>query len=233
MASKRFPGKALALIHGREMIRHVYANTKAYKRFDRIVVATDEPRIKSLIEADGGEVWYSQVPFRNGTERCAAAAGELSCDIVVNVQGDEVSLAPEQIDATVRMIELDIALHMSTLAFPISDDDLDDPNLVKVAVSEHGRAIDFSRQPIMRAERKIVNYGHAGVYVFRKDFLMTYARLEPTPRELSESLEQLRVLESGFAIGVAILDQPMLSVNTPEDLKIANQRLTDEGGATR
>jgi 3-deoxy-manno-octulosonate cytidylyltransferase (CMP-KDO synthetase) len=198
-------------------------------------VATDDLKIRALIETAGGEVFYSDAPFRNGSERCAAAVAQIDCDIVVNIQGDEVMIEPEHIDAAVRFLEARPELQMSTIAFPIAGPAVDraDKNLVKVAVDANGCAIDFSRQPINTIGAANRDYGHAGIYVYRKDFLLRYAQLPPTPRETAESLEQLRVLESGYSIGVTIIDKPLLSVNSPEDLEIANNLLRDEGGINR
>lgn len=217
------------------MVLYVYRCARRYRRFYRLLVATDDHQIRHLIEADGGQVYFSEEPFRNGSERCAAAIANIDCHIVVNVQGDEVMIEPEHIDATVRLLEADPALPMATVAFPLTGGLVDrkDPNLVKVAIDAAGRARDFSRQPINLRGKEIRSYGHAGIYVYRKEFLLKYAQLSPTPREQAESLEQLRVLESSFPIGVAIIDKTLLSVNSPEDLTIANQMLRDEGGSVR
>lgn len=217
------------------MVLYVFERVRQYERFAQLLVATDDLEIRRLIETAGGRVFFSEEPFRNGSERCAAAVRDIDCEIVVNVQGDEVMIEPEYVDRAVTMLEQDRGLVMSTLAFPIAGELVDsrDRNLVKVAVDQADRARDFSRQPINLVGEKIVNYGHAGVYVYRKEFLLKYAQLSPTPREQSESLEQLRVLESGFPIGVAIIDKPLLSVNSPEDLAIANKLLRDEGGTVR
>ncbi len=235
LGSKRLPGKALARIAGVEMVLYVYRRARKYARFDRLIVATDDLRIRELIEAEKGETYFSDAPFRNGSERCAAAVAEIDCDIVVNIQGDEVMIEPEHIDAAVRLLETRPELPMSTVAFQITGPDFDreDKNLVKVSVDERGCAIDFSRQPINTISAANSGYGHAGVYVYRKDFLLRYAQLPPTPRETAESLEQLRVLESDFSIGVVIIDKSLLSVNSPEDLAIANNLLRDEGGNNR
>ncbi len=217
------------------MVVYVFRRARKYARFDRMIVATDDFKIRELVAADNGEVYFSEVPFRNGSERCAAAVAEIDCDLVVNIQGDEVMIEPEHIDAAVRLLEARPELPMSTVAFPIAGPAADrgDKNLVKVSVNQQGCAIDFSRQPINTVGAANSDYGHAGIYVYRKDFLLCYAQLPPTPRETAESLEQLRVLESGYSIGVATIDKPLLSVNSPEDLEIANNLLRDEGGFNR
>ncbi len=231
LASRRFPGKALAMVNGKSMILHVWERVRAYSRLNRLIVATDDQSIRQLIEGQGGEVFYSTEIFRNGSERCAAAVADLDCDICIDIQGDEVTITPEQLDRTVCVLENDRTLQVATAGFPVlQSGDLDDCNLVKVAVDSRGYAIDFSRRPITEKGRKITNYGHAGIYVYRKEFLLKYVQLPQTTREVSESLEQLRILEHGHKIGVAIINKPLLSVNTPEDLVLANKVLSEERG---
>lgn len=231
LASSRFPGKALALVNGRAMILHVWERVRSYRRFQQLIVATDDESIRRLIASHGGEVFVSTLPFNNGSERCAAAVADIDCDICIDIQGDEITITPEQLERTVKVLENDRSLQIATAGFPLlQNDDLGDRNLVKMAVDASGYAIDFSRRPITRAGERIVNYGHAGIYVYRKDFLLKYPELPRTPREIDESLEQLRILEHGYKIGVAIINKPLLSVNTPEDLVIANKVLSEEGG---
>lgn len=213
------------------MILHVWERVRSYKRFERLIVATDDETIRQLIVQNGGEVVLSSEPFRNGSERCAAAVANIQCDICIDIQGDEITITPEQLERTVKVLENNTSLQIATAGFPIlQSEDLDDRNLVKVAVDSSGYAIDFSRQPITISGQRINNYGHAGIYVYRKDFLINYARLLQTPREIAESLEQLRILEHGHKIGVAIINKPLLSVNTPEDLLLANKMLSEERG---
>ncbi len=221
----------MALINGRPMILHVWERVRTYKRFERLIVATDDETIRQLIISKGGEVVLSREPFRNGSERCSATVANIDCDICIDIQGDEITITPEQLERTVKVLENEKTLQVATAGFPIlQSEDLDDRNLVKVAVDAHGNAIDFSRQPITISGQRINNYGHAGIYVYRRDFLINYARLPQTPREIAESLEQLRILEHGHKIGVAIINKPLLSVNTPEDLVLANKLLSEERG---
>lgn len=231
LASSRFPGKALAPINGRPMILHVWERVRKYHRLGRLIVATDDDTIRELIAQSGGEVVLSSAPFRNGSERCAATVADIDCDICIDIQGDEITITPEQLERTVKVLENDASLKVATAGFPIlQSEDLNDRNLVKVAIDPSGYAIDFSRQPITISGQRINNYGHAGIYVYRKDFLISYAHLPQTPREIAESLEQLRILEYGHKIGVAIINKPLLSVNTPEDLVLANKLLSEERG---
>lgn len=213
------------------MVLHVWERVSAYSRLERLIVATDDESISQLIVHNGGEVVLSSEPFKNGSERCASAITEIDCDVCIDIQGDEISIRPEQLERTVQVLENNPDLKVATAAFPIPQaEHLGDPNLVKVAVDVSGCAIDFSRKPITIAGQNITNYGHAGIYVYRKDFLIEYARLPQTSREIAESLEQLRILEHGHKIGVAIINKPLLSVNTPEDLALANRVFSQEGG---
>ena len=231
LASSRFPGKALAKVNGKEMVLHVWERVRSFSRFDRVIVATDDEAIRLLIEKHGGEVFFSLEPYRNGSERCAAAVAAVDCDICVDIQGDEVTITPEQLERVVQVLEVNLTVDVATAAFPLlQKTDLDDRNLVKVAIDATGLAIDFSRQPISKAGARLTNYGHAGIYAYRKKFLLKYTQLTQTPREIAESLEQLRILEHGHKIGVAIINKPLLSVNTPADLELANKVLSEERG---
>jgi 3-deoxy-manno-octulosonate cytidylyltransferase (CMP-KDO synthetase) len=232
LGSTRFPGKGLAKLAGKELVLHTFDGARQYGRFERLIVATDDRQIEQLIRDYGGEVFYSKQPFRNGSERCAAAIADVNCDICVNIQGDEVFVTAAVIAETVRVLELNDTLTVSTAVFPITDPhDLEDRNLVKVALAENDVAIKFSRQPISsKSGAATANFGHVGIYAYRKDFLMMYTALAPTSGEIAESLEQLRILESGFAIGAARLERPLISINTPEDLLEASKILSQEGG---
>lgn len=230
--SSRFPEKGLAKLNGKEIVLHVYERAKSYSRFTRLLVATDDHRIEELVSHHGGEVFFSEIPYRNGSERAAAAIADIDCEICVNVQGDEVFITPEAIDAVVTRLERELALPAATAAFPIvGQSDLEDRNLVKVAVDSQDHAIIFSRNPIITSDGSLrTDFGHAGIYAYRRDFLMKYATLPPTAGETQESLEQLRILESGYQIGVAFLDRPLLSINTPEDLELASKAFSNERG---
>ena len=232
LGSSRFPGKGLAKLEGKELILHTLDGARQYSDLQRLIVATDDRTIEQLITAHSGEVFYSEKPFRNGSERCAAAVANIDCDICVNIQGDEVFVNSDIIGRTVRILEWISELPVATAVFSIANpNELADHNLVKVTLDENDRAIRFSRQPITAdSGTALVNYGHVGIYAYRKDFLMMYATLSPTAGEIAESLEQLRILESGFPIGAARLDAPVVSINTPEDLLAASKILSQERG---
>lgn len=232
LGSSRFPGKGLAKLKGKELILHTLDGALQYSDFQRLIVATDDRTIEELVTARGGEVFYSEKPFRNGSERCAAAVANIDCDICVNIQGDEVFINGVVIGRTVRILEWNSELPVATAVFSIADpNELIDRNLVKVTLDENDRAIRFSRQPITtESGAAVVNYGHVGIYAYKKDFLTMYAVLSPTAGEIAESLEQLRILESGFPIGAARVDTPIMSINTPEDLVAASKILSQERG---
>lgn len=230
--SSRFPEKGLAILNGKEIVLHVFERARTYLRFARLIVATDDRRIKDLIESHGGEVFFSPDPYRNGSERAAAAIANSDCDICVDIQGDEVFITSEIIDRTVAVLENNTSLPVATAAFPIiGESEVLDRNLVKVTVDESGRAIIFSRKPITNnGDVVLKNFGHAGIYAYRREFLLKYTTLPQTPGEIAESLEQLRILESGYQMGVAFLDRPLISINTPDDLILASKALSAERG---
>jgi 3-deoxy-manno-octulosonate cytidylyltransferase (CMP-KDO synthetase) len=228
--SRRFPGKGLAKLADKEIILHVYDRAAQYRRFSRLIVATDNQQISSLIKKHGGEVFFSEQRFRNGSERVAAAVKDCDCDICVNIQGDEVFITAEAIDKAVELLERQPALQVATAVFPAHNGlDLSDSNLVKVKLAPDGTAAAFSREPFSGSVAA-ANFGHVGIYAFRKRFLERYSELEPTADELAQSLEQLRILGHGYQIGAALLDKPLLAINTPLDLEKAEELLIKEGG---
>lgn len=221
-ASSRLPGKPLVDIAGHTMIEHVYRRTEQAASLDRVLVATDDARIFEAVRAFGGQVVMTSPDHPSGTDRIAEAAWHLDAEIVVNVQGDEPLLDPAEIDAVVRPLRADPALVMSTLATPLADPS--DPNVVKVVFDRDGRALYFSRWPIPYYRTgEGEHFKHIGLYGYRKEFLLRYASLEPTPLERAEALEQLRVLEHGYAIHVSISEHDAISVDTPEDLERVRQ----------
>jgi 3-deoxy-manno-octulosonate cytidylyltransferase (CMP-KDO synthetase) len=230
-ASTRFPGKALADIAGRPMIEHVYTRAQSARNVDAVIVATDDPRIADAVTNFGGAVRMTRSDHLTGTDRLAEVAAGLDCDLIVNVQGDEPLIEPHSIDAAIEPFRDEAGLMMSTACTRINDNDtLIDPNVVKVVTDVRGFALYFSRSPI--PYRRGIGgsgsgpYKHLGLYVYRREFLRTIAALEPTPMERSESLEQLRVLENGFAIKVIETRHDSIGVDTPEDLEHVRRLLT-------
>lgn len=241
-ASTRFPGKPLALLGGKPMIEHVYR--QARKALDEVYVATDDRRIYDCVVGFGGKAIMTSETCRCGTERVWEAYVKLKWgtphggenksedDVIINIQGDEPFVQPEQIRALMDCFPTEIA----TLVIPFKAEDglaaLENPNSPKVVVS-NGRAILFSRSviPYLRGvERsqwleKHTYYKHLGMYAYRADVLEKIVRLEPSPLEQAESLEQLRWLEAGYEIQVGVSETQTIGIDTPEDLESAEAAL--------
>jgi 3-deoxy-manno-octulosonate cytidylyltransferase (CMP-KDO synthetase) len=223
--STRCPGKILADIGGRPMIEHVYRRAAAARGIDAVVVATDDDRIAAAVTRFGGVVRLTEPSHRSGTDRVAEVARALRCDIVVNVQGDEPLIEPRMITDAIEAFEHDPGVTMSTLRHRITHaPDIDDPNVVKVLVDRRGDALFFARVlPLRRHDGPV--YKHIGVYAYRRDFLLKVAALAPTPLEMSESLEQLRVLEHGYRIRAVETQYDSIGVDTPEDLERVRRQM--------
>ena len=226
MGATRFPNKPLADICGRPMIQWVYERAARAESVDRVIVATCDQVIIDAVAGFGGEAVMTSDKHRSGTDRLAEAAADLDCDIIVNVQGDEPLIDPSAIDNAVEPFELEPGLNMVSLMVPIDAEAAKDPNLVKVVVGVDNYALYFSRSPIPYERKPLAGrsvYGHVGLYAYTKDFLLRFASMAPTPLEMAESLEQLRVLENGYRIKmVEIADRP-LGVDTVEDLERVRQ----------
>ena len=211
------------------MIEHVYRRASSASRAASVLVATDDARVQDAVLAFGGEVQLTERRHRNGTERLAEVARGLTCDLVVNVQGDEPLVDPLAIDLALSAFADAPTLCMSTLRTPISDpDDLHDPNVVKVVVDRDDFALYFSRAPIPHTDATSAAgpSKHIGLYVYRRDFLLRFAELEPTPLERTERLEQLRALEHGYRIKVLATTHDPIGVDTPADLERVRQIMT-------
>ncbi len=227
-ASSRFPGKPLADIWGKSMIRRVWEQASQASSVGRVVVATDDARIYEHAQGFGAEVFMTDVGHRSGTDRCAEVARQLpEADIVLNVQGDEPFVQPGQLDLLVRVLLDAPDMPIATLAKAISKaEELFSPHAVKVVFSHAGRALYFSRQPIPYVRdapqevwlQRAAFFKHLGLYAFRREALLGVAQLPVAPLEEAESLEQLRWLAHGYNIAVGITEQESLSIDTPEDL---------------
>src|SRR5713101_2335721 len=220
----RLPGKPLAEIAGRPMIRHVYERASQAASLAQVIVATDDERILAAVRAFGGEAVLTSPDHRSGTDRVAEAAEALASDVVVNIQGDEPLIEPHAIDLLVAPFESEPELSMTTLAVPIrSAAEIEDPSVVKVVLDRQGYALYFSRFPIPfyrtpHPSSLIPRLKHIGLYAYRADFLQAFSRMEPTPLEQAEALEQLRALEHGERIFVVLTEHDAISVDTPDDL---------------
>lgn len=228
-ASTRLPGKPLADIGGRPMVWRVYEQAAKARLVDEVWVATDDQRVYDAVDALGGNVVMTSPGHPSGTDRLAEAAEKILADIYVNVQGDEPLIPPELIDEAVQPLLDDSSLNMATAAVRITDaNEIADPSVVKVVLDEKGDALYFSRAPIPFHRDEWGGLGgiteglclkHIGLYVYRRDFLLRYARMKPTVLEQTEKLEQLRALGSGERIRVVITGYNSIGVDTPEDLE--------------
>lgn len=208
-ASTRFPGKPLAPIAGRPMIEHVYERAKRSRLAGRVVVATDDRRIRDAVESFHGEVVMTRSEHRTGTDRIAEVAIHVPADAYVNVQGDLPLIAPEIIDASIdALFSAAGDVHVSTVCVPVTKpEDIMNPNIVKVVSDFDGNALYFSRAPIPwvrdAGERVAArHFKHIGLYAFRRDALLEFPALPPGDLERLEQLEQLRWMENGYGIAV-------------------------------
>ena len=236
-ASTRFPGKPLALLCGRPMIEYVYRRASRSALVDSVCVATDDERIADAVRGFGGNVKMTRGDHASGTDRVAEVASGEDADVVVNIQGDEPLIHPDDIDAGIRPLVDESGLGMSTLVVAFdSPEEFLDPNAVKVTRSENGNALYFSRAPMPysrdvlsgegKAYEKILEnwedispkpLKHLGFYAYKKESLLRFAGLRPSPLEKLERLEQLRALEDGLAIRVVEINRDAVGVDLPED----------------
>ncbi len=231
-ASTRFPGKPLAMIKGKTMIRRVCE--QAWKsKLDAVVVATDDMRIADEVLSFGGQYVLTDPNHQSGTDRCREALDmlETQYDAVVNIQGDEPFIDPRQINKLVDLIAMEDT-PLASLAKRIDDeDDLFSPNVVKVVMDREGRALYFSRNPIPfmrnRAREEWLEkgdfYQHVGIYAYKAEALRRVAAMSPSRLEMAESLEQLRWLENGLTIRMAVTDFDNVAIDTPNDLAKAER----------
>ena len=219
--STRFPGKPLAEIDGKPLIEHVYRRVERARLVTRIIVATDDRRIANAVERFGGTPFMTRSDHQSGTDRLAEVAQELTPDVlVVNVQGDEPMIDPDDIDRAITAASVRDA-EIVTLMTKMSDSEDDDPNRVKVVTDRNGIALYFSRSKIPFGGTCFL---HIGLYVYRAGFLKKFTQLERTPLEIAERLEQLRALEHGYRIRVVEVENESWGIDTPEDLKRFRER---------
>jgi 3-deoxy-manno-octulosonate cytidylyltransferase (CMP-KDO synthetase) len=227
--STRLPGKPLALIAGRTMIEHVYRRALETRHLNAVVVATDDERIAHAVEAFGGTAVMTAPDHATGTDRLAQVAGELSCEIVVNVQGDEPLIEPSSIDAVVTLLLDRPDDGMSTIRRRIDDPaDMTNPSVVKVVTDQQGYALYFTRSavPYVRPGHPAPSFWrHLGLYGYRREFLLKIAALPSSPLERAEGLEQLRALEHGHRISTAETTADSIGVDTQTDLERVRQLL--------
>jgi len=231
-ASTRLPGKPILEeardVTGSYIIQHVYERASLASRVDEVIVATDDARIARVVEGFGGRVQMTDAHHLSGTDRVAEVAAGLKAQIIVNVQGDEPEVRPEQVDQVIQVLAEDESAAMGTLAYPIETaDELQDPNVVKVVTDARDRALYFSRSPIPFCR----DYSgpppgapcrplhHLGIYSYRREFLLGYRDLPPSPLEEAEKLEQLRALSAGYTVKVGVTPFRSTGIDTRADLE--------------
>ncbi|MBC7926705.1 MAG: 3-deoxy-manno-octulosonate cytidylyltransferase [Bryobacteraceae bacterium] len=224
-ASSRFPGKALSVIAGKPMIQHVFERASQSRYLTcGLIIATDDERISAVAKSFGAPVRLTRSDHASGTDRVAEIASATDADVIVNIQGDEPLIDPVAIDTAVLALLADPVFSMATLMKRIENPaDVENPNVVKVITDRNGRAIYFSRLPIpyireSGANSRLTRFRHIGLYVYRRDLLLSYSDLPVGPLEEAERLEQLRALENGHAIRVVETEYDSVGVDTPEDL---------------
>ena len=227
----RFPAKLIQDLCGKPVIVHTYERVADTRLFDEVYVVTDDDRIEEAIREVGGKVIRSKKEHNSGSDRLAEASRDLDVDIIVNVQGDEPFTDKENLQKVIDIFAKDLtkSIAVASLMERITDpDDIANPNNVKVVVNKFGEALYFSRNiiPFPRdPNTKVSYYKHIGIYAYRKEALQQFTELPPSLLEETEKLEQLRYLENGFKIRLALTDIPTIGIDTPEDLERARKRL--------
>ncbi len=227
-ASTRLPRKMLLDRTGKPLIRHTYEAASRSRLAEGVVVATDHPEIEAAIRSFGGNVLMTDPDARSGTDRVAEIARRLpEYDLLVNVQGDEPEIEATAIDRAIELLRDDPTAVMATLGTPLRDRRrLEDPAAVKLVKDRSNNALYFSRSVIphprtwsdaMLAAEPPLWLLHLGLYVFRRDFVIGFGSLPPSPLESTEMLEQLRVLEAGYRIKVGVIERAAGGIDTPED----------------
>lgn len=230
-ASTRLPCKLILpevkSVTGRYIIEHVYQNVKQARQIHKVIVATDNRLIYDIVKGFGGDAEMTSVSHTSGTDRIAEVAGGLDADVIVNVQGDEPELNAAMVDQVIDAMAKDRDAVMATLAHEIKNAaELTNPNVVKVVLDNYGYALYFSRSqiPYLRDSKDPLNepgsrfLRHLGIYAYKRDFLLQYAKLPPSALEQAEKLEQLRALSNGYKIKVAITEHTSIGIDTRDDL---------------
>lgn len=231
LESKRLSKKLLRTINGKSLLEYVWQRVRQANSIGRLIVACDHEELKRCVESFGGNAVLTSTSHESGTERIAEVAKHLACDIVVNVQGDEPLIHPETINQVVRGLEQVDSCVMSTACVVKHDPEgYQNTNVVKVTKDRWGWALYFSRSPIP-CDRDGAAYDylkHLGIYAYRRDFLLQFPTLPPSPLEQREKLEQLRALENGYRIKVIETAYDSIGVDTEEDFELVKARLTNQ-----
>jgi len=231
-ASKRLPGKPLLLIDNKPMIQHVWERASQCSNLDELIVATDDGRIYDKVTEFGGKAVLTSSELKSGSDRAAEAVKEMTADVVINIQGDEPFIEPALIDNLVEMFADGDSVMATAVRLSDENDDLQDPNIVKVTRDENWNALSFSREMIASGADSSVpeQLIHIGIYGYSSEFLIKFKELEQTPLELTERLEQMRAIEHGFKIKLLQTTYHSFSVDTEEDLIKANDLVNNLKG---
>lgn len=234
-ASTRLPGKLLIPLLGKTLLQRTFENAQQISSLDELIVATDDPRIYSHVEEFGGRAMMTSPTCQTGTDRLAEVLQQkpewLKATAIVNVQGDEPCLNPQAVDAAVALLLSDKEASTATLAAPLkNEEEAWQSSIVKCVMDQQNNALYFSRSLIPGNKKRSFNgerayYRHIGLYVYRPAFLLHYQALPPTPLQLEEDLEQLKILEHGYRMKVALTEEAGIGVDTPEDLNKIEQWL--------
>jgi len=233
-ASSRLFGKILANIGGMPMIQHTYENSKKSNLLNEVILAVDDEKVAKTAKGFGAKVVMTPKDLQSGSDRAAYVINNFpEAEIIVNIQGDEPFIKGTMIDQAIEPLLFDKSVNVSTLAKRIdSVEELRSPSVVKVVFDYNNFAMYFSRSPIPFVRDAKTNsekiqlaeiYKHIGLYVFRRDYLLKFIKLQPTDLEKTEKLEQLRMLENGFKIKIVTTEFDTLSVDTPDDLERARK----------
>ncbi len=230
----RFPAKLMQDLCGKPVIVHTYQRVKDTQLFDEVYVVTDDDRIEKAISEVGGRVIRSKKEHNSGSDRLAEASQDLPVDIIVNVQGDEPFTNKENLEKVIDIFAKDVdkTVDVASLMEVITDpEEIANPNNVKVVVNRQNEALYFSRSviPYQRADVGVPYYKHIGIYAYRKAALQRFTELPPSVLEETEKLEQLRYLENGYKIRLALTNIPTIGIDTPDDLEKARIRLSKKG----
>lgn len=229
-AATRFPAKLMQMIGDKTVIRHTYDNTVATGLFDDVLVVTDSAIIFDEISSHGGTALMSKKEHESGSDRIAEAVENLDVDVIINVQGDEPFIEKQPLADLLHVFE-DISVQVASLMHGVTDEEqIKNPNIVKVVTDKSGFALLFSRSPIpykRNTESSFVYFRHIGVYGYRKQALLQFVKWPISTLENIEKLEQLRYLENGVRIKMVITNFSAIGIDTPEDLIAARQRQGD------
>ena len=230
--ASRFPQKLMKELDGKTIILRTYEAIKGMNLFNDVVVVCDEETILNEILKNGGKAVLSTKEYESGTDRIAEIASKIEADIIVNVQGDEPFISKDALQKVIALFNNSL-VEVGSLILPITDNaTLQNPNCVKVVVDKNFKAMYFSRSPIPYVRDETTDqifYKHIGVYAFKKETLLAFTQLPVSQLERTEKLENLRMLENGMNIYMAVVNEIGISIDTPEDFERAKKYLNESG----